>query len=73
MQKNKDVYQIEFESGEAIGRRTKRLLDESGVVSPSINGMLEIKKGTWIVPKTKIDDDFEELKFKERMKAKFKL
>lgn len=52
----------EMYDNRGLGDKTREILKKNGVESPSIAGMVKIRKGLWIVPK-KVKD-VEKLKNK---------
>lgn len=40
----------EFKDSRPLGKKTAEMLKKKGIKSPSIDGMVEISKGLWVVP-----------------------
>ncbi len=51
------------------GTRTRTLLKAQGIKSPSITGMIQVDKKTWVVPKEKLHTDEQKLEYIDNVKA----
>lgn len=40
----------EIQDSRPLGKKTAEMLKRKGILSPSIDGMVEIAKGLWVVP-----------------------